>query len=123
MKIKVSDLKLDENAIYEATITDIKINDGNFGPYFIISLNTPHGNPNLLINLSAKGKLNRFLYACGVDITSMKDDDEIDFAQLVGKKIGVKLSYSTEGYLRVVSLHRIGEEVEFFEENPEELFK
>lgn len=109
MKIKVSDLKLDESKIYTATVESVEFKTGNFGDYVVFQISTDFGNTNYLVNLNAKPKLIRLIYACGYDVNSMPNDAEIDLNELVGKKIGVKLGYSSEGYLRIQSVMRLNE--------------
>lgn len=109
MKIKVSDLKLDESKIYTATVESVEFKTGNFGDYVVFQISTDFGNTNYLVNLNAKPKLIRLIYACGYDVNSMPNDAEIDLNELVGKKIGVKLGYSSEGYLRIQSVMRLDE--------------
>jgi len=104
MVIKVSELQFNEDEIYKATIEDVKFGTGNYGDYVAFTLSTEHGQTSYFINMNAKVKMIRFLYACGYNVNEMKPDDEIDLEELVNKTVGVKLQFTSDGYLRVQSV-------------------
>lgn len=126
MKIKVSDLRLDESKIYTASIESVDFKTGNFGDYIVFQMSTDFGNTNYMVGINAKPKLIRLIYACGYDVNSMPNDAEIDLQELVGKKVGVKLGYSSEGYLRIQSVMRLDEnaetDTEHLETSPDYIF-
>lgn len=124
MVIKVSELQFNEDEIYKATIEDVKSANGNYGEYFVFTLSTEQGQTSYFVSKNAKVKMIRFLYACGYNVNEMKPEDEIDLEQLVGKTVGVKLQFTSDGYLRVQSVLPY-EDKDDFEDlvDPENIFE
>jgi hypothetical protein len=106
MVIEAGELQLNPDKIYPVKIENIEVRNGNFGVFYRVTFSTDFGTASCVINRTNKGQLSRLLYATGLDVNKLDPSEKIDLNKLIGKEIAAKLSYSSEGYLRVSAFYR-----------------